>query len=222
MYIFFKTYQKKKRIFVQKFISMTQFKSIFTLNTKEHSVKTTDLSILGVISKYSDFTFVARINRFTQYEFAKKKDFTIWKKNKQCNDMFTTYFYDYKEKKCKIILINTKNSNNDTFINAWSNFNNIIIIEGRDNKQIAEDLLNALKNNKEITFGKILSLEKETTIEAEEEVQQIAQANIFGEATIITPNKPKKPSEKYLGKETLDNLLFAIAEYITDKENYEN
>ncbi len=184
-------------------------KTIFTINPTDYacSLEKDDLTILGVVSKSHDFTFVARINRFTKYKFVKSEDFYIWKDNSKNNDKFTTYFYNYKDKSCKIILINVKNNNN-TLISNWKDFTNIIVVIGQENKKVAEEILNKLKEN-EITHGEILPLETTKTV----------QIDLFGEQTIS--NYTSFTQSKYsLSEETLDSFLFSIDNYVSDLETH--
>ncbi len=185
-------------------------KTIFTINPTDYgcSLEKDDLTILGVVSEYHDFTFVARINRFTKYKFVKSEDFYIWKDNSKNNDKFTSYYYNYKDKSCKIILINVKNNNNNTLISNWKDFTNIIVIVGQENKKVAEEILNKLKES-EITHGEILPLETTQTV----------QIDLFGEQTIS--NYTSFTQSKYsLTEETLDNLLFSIDNYVLDLETH--
>lgn len=188
-----------------------QFK--FTIDIKETYIQLSDISVLGIVSNYSDFTFVAKVNRFTKFKFAKNDDFLLWKKNKHLNDRFTAYFYDYAIKYCKIAIVNTKNENNDTFISNWEHFNFIIIVEGRGHKIVAESLLSKIKGI--ITYGEILKLKEE---QVEEQVEEIVQLDIFGNPQTVTKNKPVKQG---LGVETLDNFMIAIDDFLINAENFE-
>lgn len=187
-------------------------KTIFTINPTDYgcSLEKDELSILGIVSEYHDFTFVARINRFTKYKFVKSEDFYIWKDNTKNNDKFTTYYCDYKDKFCKIILINTKNSNNNTLISNWKDFTSIIVIVGKDNKKVAEELLKKLMES-EITQGEFLPLETTQTV----------QMDLFGEQLVSSSYKTFTQGNQSLTSETLESLLFSIDNYIADLKNYE-
>jgi hypothetical protein len=187
-------------------------KTKYIVDVKELLLQQTDISVLGVVSICIDFTFVARVNRFTKYNFYKGEDFALWKKNKKDYDKFTSYYYNYKEKGCRIIIVNTKNANNDTFINNWKDYNNIIIIVGRDNKIVAEEILKNIK--KETSIAEILSLEEEYVLET---VNSVAQMDMFGQVQNITTSKQKKCG---ISLENLDNFFIAVEDYLTIVDKY--
>lgn len=198
---------------MQKFflIMRNQFK--LTIDVKETYIQLSDVSILGIVTNYSDFTFVANVNRTTKFKFARNYNFLLWKKNKKSNDKFIAYFYNYAIKYCKIIIVNTKNENNDIFISNWDHFNFIIIVEGRDHKDVAENLLSKIKGI--ITYGEILKLKEK---QIEEQIEEVVQLDIFGNPQNVTKNKPVKHG---IGAETLDNLLIAIDDFLGNAENFE-
>lgn len=182
----------------------TKFK--LSIESNEVFLQPDEVSVLGIVSVYTNFTFVARVNRFSKYNFYKSDDFEIWKKNKKCNIAFTSYHYNYKEKLSNIIIVNTKNENNETLISDWKNYNYILIVVGRDNKEIIKEVYNSIKEN--ITYGEFLNLEEEIVSET---VNQVMQMDMFSEAKCVTTTKTTKQG---LGGETLDNLLIAIEDYL--------
>ena len=88
----------------------------------------------------------------------------------------------------------------------WKNYNYIVIVFGRDNKEIIKEVHNSIKEN--ITYGEILSLEEETVSET---VNQVMQMDMFSQAQCVTTVKTTKQG---LGPETLDNFLVAIEDYL--------
>jgi hypothetical protein len=183
------------------------------IDTKDSFIQSSDVSVIGVLSNYYDFTFVARINRFLKYNFYKSKDFSLWKKNKKCNDEFNAYYYNYKEKCCELIIVNTKNTNNDTFISNWKDYNYIIIIVGRDNKSLAEEILKNIK--KDVNLANILSLEEVVVLE---KVNQVMQMDIFSQVHNIKTTKTKKQG---LSLDILEEFFIAIEDYLTNINNDE-
>lgn len=179
-----------------------------TIDVTSTSLQSSDLSVLGIVANYNNFTFVARVNRFSKFNFYKSCDFALWKKNKKDNDYFTAYHYRYNERHCDLIIVNTKNNNQDTFINNWKDFNYILIVVGRDNKIVSKEVLENIKAN--INYGKILSLEKETVVES---VNKVVQMDIFSETQNV---KTVKTTKQGISAETLDNFFIAVEDYLTN------
>jgi hypothetical protein len=107
-----------------------------------------------------------------------------------------------------LIIVNTKNNNQDTFINNWKDFNYILIVVGRDNKIVSKEVLENIKAN--INYGKILSLEKETVVES---VNKVVQMDIFSETQNV---KTVKTTKQGISAETLDNFFIAVEDYLTN------
>lgn len=191
---------------MQKFFLEMKTKLKFSITTTATSIQPHEVSVLGIVSVHTNFTFVARVNRFSKYNFYKSEDFEIWKKIKKSLIGFTAYHYHYKEKLSDIIIVNTKNENNETLINDWKNYNYVVIVFGRDNKDIIKEVHNSIKEN--ITYGEILSLEEETVSET---VNQVMQMDMFSQAQCV---KTVKTTKQGLGAETLDNFLVAIEDYL--------
>ena len=103
----------------------------FSITTTETSIHPYEVSVLGIVSVHTNFTFVARVNRFSKYNFYKSEDFEIWKKIKKSLIGFTAYHYHYKEKLSDIIIVNTKNENNETLNKLLSENNITINYKGR-------------------------------------------------------------------------------------------
>jgi hypothetical protein len=205
IYTYFYYIKNKKRKFAEIFMSM-KHDIKYTIAVNDTSLQKKDVSVLGVVSICVDFVFIARVNRFSKYKFAKSENFSLWKRSKKCNNEFTAYYYDYKEKGCKLIVVNTKNSNNDTLVNDWKDYNNIIIVVGRDNESVAEEIKKNIK--KEAKIIDILSIEKEFVVKT---VNQVMQMDIFNEVENITTIKQKKQG---ISLETLDNFLIAVEDYL--------
>lgn len=208
IYTIFLIISKEKTVNLQKFFLGMKTKLKFTIDINETSLNSEQVSVLGIVSHYNDFTFVARVNRFSKYKFYKSENFPLWKKTKKENDMFTAYHYNYKDKHCDLVIINTKNENNDTFISNWKNFNYLLIVVGRDNKTVIEEVHNSIKDN--ITYGEILSLQ-ETTVK--KTVNQVMQMDIFSCSQCVQTVKTTKQG---ISAEILDNFFIGLEDYLTE------
>ena len=116
------------------------------------------------------------------------------------------YTFDLYSARTSYVVVNTKNSNNDTLVNDWKDYNNIIIVVGRDNESVAEEIKKNIK--KEAKIIDILSIEKEFVVKT---VNQVMQMDIFNEVENITTIKQKKQG---ISLETLDNFLIAVEDYL--------
>lgn len=182
-------------------------KKYLAFDLKDTILSQDELSFVGVIPFFSDIVFLSRINRFSKYNFQRKNSICVWKKNKQKEELFDAYFFDYKKKLCRIIIISTYNENDEVFIKNWKDYNHIIIVEGEENKVVAEEFRNYLIQEKLVSIADFLSLEP-----SEEKTTTVMQMDMFAESNATTIKAHKKNN---LGKETIDNLLFSIDDYLS-------